>query len=512
MAISQLDQINHTQEGVRKLRESVPGPAFDPPEAFAPKPALSAPTGPATRPTRPAISAQPAMSTQPAIPKRSLPAITSNPAPASSTQLAMPKRSFPTQAGQYARLRVNTTLHGAEQLGNMATFSARRNLGGIHDAYKGFFGEANPTEGKLVGSDFDLGRVGGRTPGADFSGVTSGVTHSPTMPKAIISDGSASSPTNPYVKPGAAPIANAAQSIGLPAGITRTLDAAGNPVYTGTGASVAAAGGPPQGATVTGQPTSFAMPQRTLPQEVVAPANQAGQYQARGRQGGIIANPNAMSALDRIRSLGSDPSLRGSPSLRKLAAEQIMQEAGFANDERQSALSTGDQADLAAVNNNAQANEAFAQRRFDASKFNVGVDLQKRELEAKQRAPFEQQPILRSLDGGTSVLRRDGTLSVLTNSDGTSFRVLDPSQRTTVSPDVEAKLLADESIALQQMPGEGSATRLAQIQQRQALLNGTAGISGITDDAVAKLRQNPKLAAEFDAKYGTGASARYLNR
>ena len=43
MAISQLDQINKTQEGVRKLRESVPGPALDPPEAFALKPAPAPP-------------------------------------------------------------------------------------------------------------------------------------------------------------------------------------------------------------------------------------------------------------------------------------------------------------------------------------------------------------------------------------------------------------------------------------------------------------------------------------
>lgn len=438
MALSQLDQIRKFETGVEKIRQSVPMEAHDPSIGFTPA------GGPASAPSRPAISAIP----------------------------VPPNRSLGARAGEQARRNVNTSIGVAEGVANTAIMPARTLGGFARDVTAGFTGGANPREGKPVAAHFDLPRFNG-TP-APTSASPAGI---PT-PAPKVSDSRVGSPTNPYVKPGTAPatpVANAVQNSGLPAGITRTLDGAGNPVYNGTGASVAAAGGPSQGATVTGQLASFAMPQRTLPQEVVAPANQAGQYQARGRQGGIIANPNAMSALDRIRSLGSDPSLRGSPSLRKLAAEQIMQEAGLANDERQSALSTGDQADLAAVNNNAQANEAFAQRRFDASKFNVGVDLQKRELEAKQRAPFEQQPILRSLDGGTSVLRRDGTLSALTNSDGTSFRVLDPSQRTTVSPDAEFKALTDELTAMSQFPGDGTEQRRGQIQTRMAQLTGQSG-------------------------------------
>ena len=64
MALSQLDQINKTQEGVSKLRESIPGSAYDPPEAFAPKPASTVPQRSAARP---------AVSVQPVMPKRSFP-------------------------------------------------------------------------------------------------------------------------------------------------------------------------------------------------------------------------------------------------------------------------------------------------------------------------------------------------------------------------------------------------------------------------------------------------------
>lgn len=449
MALSQLDQINKTQEGVRKLREAIPGPAYDPPEAFAPKPATP----------RPAVSAQPG-----AVPAQSV----------------MPKRSFPTQVGQYAQGRVNATLHGAEQIGAMATFNLRRGLGGVRDAYKAFTGGANPHEGKMVGSNFDFGRVGGLSAPTRATPAAVGTPAAPAArPAAIINDGSAGSPANPYVKPAAAaapapaaPFANAVQGSGLPVGITRTVGPDGNPIYSGTGASVAAAGGPPQGSTVTGQPGNFAMPQRTLPQDVVAPSNQAGQYQARGRQGGIIANPANGSVADQITRAVGSPSLKGSPSARAAVAQAILQQAGFANDERQSALRTGDQADLQNINNNADANENFARRRFDASKFNVGADLQAQELEARQKVPFEQQPILRGLDGGTSVLHRDGTLSALTNKDGTPFRVLDPSQRTTVSPDAEFKALTDELTAMSQFPGDGTEQRRGQIQARMNELTG----------------------------------------
>lgn len=210
---------------------------------------------------------------------------------------------------------------------------------------------------------------------------------------------------------------------------------------------------------------------RTLPQ-VVAPNNQAEQYQPRGRQGGIIANPDKGSTADQIARAVTSYSLKGSPSARAAVAGAIMQEAGFANDERQGALRTGDIADLAAVNNNAQANQAFAQRRFDASKFNVESTLANQALDAKAKTPYERQPIVRGLDGSTSVLREDGTLTKLSNQDGTPFRLLDPQQPTTVSPDTEYKALSDELTALSQVPADESRARAAEIRARLQELSG----------------------------------------
>ena len=115
------------------------------------------------------------------------------------------------------------------------------------------------------------------------------------------------------------------------------------------------------------------------PDRVAAMNNNADNISLRGRQGAIIANPNSMSTLDRIRSLGSDPSLRGSPSLRKLAAEQIMGEAQNVEDNFQGAQQKNAGADLAQTQMRANATEQFARRRQDADQFNVNTSENRRE-------------------------------------------------------------------------------------------------------------------------------------
>ncbi len=88
-------------------------------------------------------------------------------------------------------------------------------------------------------------------------------------------------------------------------------------------------------------------------------------------QGGIIANPNAMSAVDRIASLGNDPRLKGSPSLRRMAAEQIMSEDGRGDASRQAELNANQQSDAALAKMQSDANESFANRRLKADVFNA---------------------------------------------------------------------------------------------------------------------------------------------
>lgn len=88
-------------------------------------------------------------------------------------------------------------------------------------------------------------------------------------------------------------------------------------------------------------------------------------------QGGIIANPNAMSTTDRIASLGGDPRLKGFPSLRRAMAEQIMSEDGRGDASRQAELNANQQSDAALAKMQSDANESFANRRLKADMFNA---------------------------------------------------------------------------------------------------------------------------------------------
>lgn len=410
------------------------------------------------------------------------PVIQPAPRQAISAQPVVPRRSLGTQFGSQVRKNINTELGVAEGVANLSVAPVRKLGGFARDASKGFTGAPNPREGRPLAAHFDLPRLGTSQGPTTPAAPAAPRPVAPGAGPVIVNDGSSGAPAMPYTRPPALAgrsAGNAAHDRGLPAGISRTLDDAGNTVYSGTGASVAAAGGAPAGSTV--------VTPRTLPPQVAAPDNPI-RHETVGRQGAVIGNPGGPEAgiyggeaerrfQNAISSLLFSPGdTRSKRALTGQAIDALSSSYNQARGaENQSALAGQNAeaaADLQAQQNIAEANEAFAGRRLDASKFNVGADLQARDLEAKQRTPFEQQPILRSLDGGTSVLRRDGTISGLTNSDGTPFRVLDPSQRTTVSPDAEFKALSDELTALAQVPGEDGATRASQIQARMVELTG----------------------------------------
>lgn len=273
-------------------------------------------------------------------------------------------------------------------------------------------------------------RLAGRPSiGADFTGVSSSV--SSTAPLA----GAAGA-----VAPRAAATTAAAPSTymtqdgrtaTLPAGITRTVDANGNSVFTGSAATIAASGGAaaaPAGGTLA--PMVSPLAAAPAASTVVAP-RPTPQIMQRGRQGGIIENP-ADTTVDKLtRAMGS-ASLKGSPSGRAAVAQAILGEAGARQAERASALRTQDEADLAAGQVNAVAAQGDANRALQAGQFNA----QMQDNAANRQASLETARIARrpeisvAADGSMGVVGGDGSWRAVTGADGKNVRAAQAPRQT----------------------------------------------------------------------------------
>ncbi|MBH1418023.1 hypothetical protein I5U33_07260 [Stenotrophomonas maltophilia] len=218
----------------------------------------------------------------------------------------------------------------------------------------------------------------------------------------------------------------------LPAGITRTVDANGNSVFTGSAATIAAAGGAASAAPASGALAPLVSPLAAAPATpaVVAP-RPTPQIAQRGRQGGIIENP-ADTTVDKLtRAMGS-ASLKGSPSGRAAVAQAILGEAGARQAERASALRTQDEADLAAGQVNAVAAQGDANRALQAGQFNA----QMQDNAANRQASLETARIARrpeisvAADGSMGVVGSDGGWRPVTAADGQNVRAAQAPRQT----------------------------------------------------------------------------------
>ncbi|HFF6007025.1 TPA: hypothetical protein ACGCGV_004724 [Stenotrophomonas maltophilia] len=218
----------------------------------------------------------------------------------------------------------------------------------------------------------------------------------------------------------------------LPAGITRTVDANGNSVFTGSAATIAAAGGAGSAAPASGSLAPLVSPLAAAPATpaVVAP-RPTPQIAQRGRQGGIIENP-ADTTVDKLtRAMGS-ASLKGSPSGRAAVAQAILGEAGARQAERASALRTQDEADLAAGQVNAVAAQGDANRALQAGQFNA----QMQDNAANRQASLETARIARrpeisvAADGSMGVVGSDGGWRPVTGADGQNVRAAQAPRQT----------------------------------------------------------------------------------
>lgn len=426
-----------------------------------------------------------------------------------------PVRSFGTRVGQFARGRVNRNLDVAEAAANLSALPVRQFGGVARDAAYGLVGANNPNEGRLAGSSFSLPRLGAQptpasaaTPAAGGRQRVNPIVMDGTTPDLMPNSYLRQRP-NPAPTASTASAAPAAAPVPPPAdGIYRGRDTRGNSVYGGSAAELqqgvqlangqrpGVAGGiataaapaaemaaqppvvqPPVGGQAgafsfgvsgTGaNPTGRALgPVPGMPGLVAAPANNAPQYAARGRQGGIIRNPDQGSLANQIAQAMGDSRLRGSPSGRRAVAEALLGEAGYRNDERQSALATGDKADLGALDNQAAANEAFAKRRFDASQFNVTSAQDQQQLDNDRTR--STGTFVRGLDGGYGSLRSDGSVAPLP---GGYEPVTSTDQRGQITAQDRWKSLDEREKALMAGGLAPDPAALSQIQQeRQQLL------------------------------------------
>lgn len=274
--------------------------------------------------------------------------------------------------------------------------------------------------------------------GADFTGVSSSVNSTAAPAGAA---GAAAPRAAAAVA--AAPSTYTTQdgrTATLPAGITRTVDANGNSVFTGSSATIAAAGGPAPAASTSGAPTPpLVTPLAAAPAAptVVAP-RPTPQIVQRGRQGGIIENP-ADTTVDKLtRAMGS-ASLKGSPSGRAAVAQAILGEAGARQAERASALRTQDEADLAAGQVNAVAAQGDANRALQAGQFNA----QMQDNAANRQASLETARIARrpeisvAADGSMGVVGSDGGWRAVTGADGKNVRAAQAPRQTGELTDAE---------------------------------------------------------------------------
>src|SRR5690606_6344426 len=99
--------------------------------------------------------------------------------------------------------------------------------------------------------------------------------------------------------------------------------------------------------------------------------DQADRIQLRGNQGAVIRNPSAMSPLDQLRLAAK--SFKGSPSLRRAAADMIMGQEQAAENAHQAALSRESAADMAQAGMQAKARESGADRRLQARLANAAM-------------------------------------------------------------------------------------------------------------------------------------------
>lgn len=293
-------------------------------------------------------------------------------------------------------------------------------------------------------------------------------------------------------------------------GVTRRIEPAGAPVSTPATAAVAAAP-----ARQVAAPTNNAS---DVQQSVVRALDaQRGQTRTARADAAEALNPMSNSAelIRRLENSQSSYFNKGRPSARRLIGEAIAgqlaaQHAASVEGQR----SANDMIERG-VGYEAGAMEGAARRQLDADTFNVEAGYRDRALAAEQQRP--SGTVIRGLDGNTSMVRNDGSVSTLRGEDGNPIRT-ENSDRGALTPAALLEAYTSQAQAI----NEGFGTPAEKAQQQAALradplfgsLFGQQGGARAAPPAAAieRLRANPNAAAQFDEVFGPGAAAQYLNR
>ena len=171
-----------------------------------------------------------------------------------------------------------------------------------------------------------------------------------------------------------------------PDGIYHTKDANGNSVYSsdpkGLRDALAQANANRTGGFAFGEASSGSGGSAGGNGQVDGGRNYANQLTRRGNQGAVIKNPHGPKIEDQLRGLLT--SMKGSPSMRKAAADAILGEQQNEFTAHQAALNRNDAAESDMMNAQAKANESYADRRLKADTFNQDIGLRRSALDQQQ--------------------------------------------------------------------------------------------------------------------------------
>jgi hypothetical protein len=331
------------------------------------------------------------------------------------TEAGAAARSLAPRALAAGTVAANTPIRNIEAGINTATAWPRAVGNQLRDASAAFRGEAAPAPIAPI----SLPRLGMPRPAAAAPAATS----SPAAPVVATKVPKRIGAPTPAANPAAATAGSlTAAGAAMPTLAAPTSDFNLQPgdVNTFTGADGVTRPVPGLLRRPAGGDSAAAAPaagMQAAPALVSAPAPELGEV--RGRQGGIIRMPGD-SVEDRLtRALGS-ASLRGSPSARAAVAKGILDDEAGIREERQSALATGDQADLATLQDNARSQESHLLRQQRADEFNIGT----REVRAERAAErADRQPtITTTADGSMGIVSPTGTFTPVTDAAGARLR------------------------------------------------------------------------------------------